>query len=906
MTMENITESVQPPDASGKNDLQEYSTNFSRWMSSLYRTISTRINWLLNRVVNEGFEYIVDGSGPGDNGNWFVSISGDDLIVQKRIAGEWVTHSIFDASGDLELDIDGAALRWSNNDHKFSIEAPDDMEETTDYTWPHNAGSGGQALLTNGSGELSWGTPTTSASHNFLSATHPDTTEHPPTRGSVIYGNSTPKWDSLPVGSDGQVLSSDGADVSWEDPAIPPIGHTDLTDMPSSSNSDHDARYLNLSGENGDQTFIDFDTSASPASEPEGREWWNGIDHCMNQSTGLGPTLQVGQESYLPFSIGYNDTGVEIQNGTVVFLCVSGGNVCISPANSRHPDIVEKTVGVTTQAIPNGARGIVTTYGLTRAIDTSLWAVGDTLYVSSTVDGGLTSTRPTEGDWPIPICEVIESDGSDGVLFVKYIQIFDPDDIKQATGFPEQNASIKQSDITFTDSTPDRTLSIAPNSPFYDEFYIWQLGVKYIFDTAQTVQIPDEEGSYYIYFDMGGLMYVKNPDDGDIETIIRTKVLVAIVYWNATDEEAVIIGDERHGHVMSSETHAYLHFTRGAQWLSGIALSDIDTNQSGDDDEHAQFDVESGIVTDEDLINISGGMYRHDITAVDTGADTFTVAGDVTGSYRAGTEFRASESGTDNGEYYTVVSATYTTSTVIEVAEEIGSADTDWYITIGLPIFYLDGASANLRRAVEPGFSVLTNDPGVADGDRLVWNDPDGGGPGIWGLSEITNNDFVLCHVFATNSKQDPVIAFVGQGDYTTRNNARAGAETEISTILTNYPAPELIPIATVIFQTGNTKDNAVKAETVSTAEGDDYVDWRTTELKAGSAPSDHSNLSGLLWTGSNHSGGNNTIAGFNSSGTATEFASGLTGTYTFGGGSAGDIATMTFGDGILTGITTV
>lgn len=33
---------------------------------------------------------------------------------------------------------------------------------------------------------------------------------------------------------------------------------------------------------------------------------------------------------------------------------------------------------------------------------------------------------------------------------------------------------------------------------------------------------------------------------------------------------------------------------------------------------------------------------------------------------------------------------------------------------------------------------------------------------------------------------------------------------------------------------------------------------------------------------------------------------SGLTGTYTFGGGSAGDVASMTFINGILTAVTTV
>src|SRR3970282_1042089 len=35
------------------------------------------------------------------------------------------------------------------------------------------------------------------------------------TRGSLIYGNSTPKWDELVVGAANSVLWTDGTDVSW-------------------------------------------------------------------------------------------------------------------------------------------------------------------------------------------------------------------------------------------------------------------------------------------------------------------------------------------------------------------------------------------------------------------------------------------------------------------------------------------------------------------------------------------------------------------------------------------------------------------------------------------------------------------------------------------------------------------
>ena len=44
---------------------------------------------------------------------------------------------------------------------------------------------------------------------------HSDTVAQTVSRGSLIYGNSTPKWDELIVGAANSVLWSDGTDVSW-------------------------------------------------------------------------------------------------------------------------------------------------------------------------------------------------------------------------------------------------------------------------------------------------------------------------------------------------------------------------------------------------------------------------------------------------------------------------------------------------------------------------------------------------------------------------------------------------------------------------------------------------------------------------------------------------------------------
>jgi len=52
--------------------------------------------------------------------------------------------------------------------------------------------------------------------HTVLDASkHTDSVAQTVTRGSLIYGNSTPKWDELVVGAANSVLWTDGTDVSW-------------------------------------------------------------------------------------------------------------------------------------------------------------------------------------------------------------------------------------------------------------------------------------------------------------------------------------------------------------------------------------------------------------------------------------------------------------------------------------------------------------------------------------------------------------------------------------------------------------------------------------------------------------------------------------------------------------------
>lgn len=70
-------------------------------------------------------------------------------------------------------------------------------------------------VLTLNAGVPVWSSPGAPAGHNLLSASHSDTVAQTVSRGSLIYGNATPLWDELVVGSSNQFLKTDGTDVAW-------------------------------------------------------------------------------------------------------------------------------------------------------------------------------------------------------------------------------------------------------------------------------------------------------------------------------------------------------------------------------------------------------------------------------------------------------------------------------------------------------------------------------------------------------------------------------------------------------------------------------------------------------------------------------------------------------------------
>lgn len=353
-------------------------------------------------------------------------------------------------------------------------------------------------------------------------------------------------------------------------------------------------------------TNIQFNTSTGNPVHSEGKLFYDYSKHALSYYNDKADvTINISQENVIPV---INKTGSIIYNGSVVYPTgVFGTDITVGLADAHDKEKCT-LIGMATHDIGIDETGYVTKFGEVSGLNTSSFSSGDIVYLSDSVPGGFTKIKPTAGgSYIIVLGAVKRINSSTGSIFVDIKTTELSIDQSQGLGFsPSELAT-----ISFTDTSTGRTLTITPVGAEYD-FY--QYDVKYT-KATDSIQIPDEEGLFVIYYNLGTLTYTKNPNDGQIDTYIRNNPIVAYVYWNAIDKKHEYLGLEMHKIGMNPTTHAYLHFAFRSRWMYGIAPNTLSTDGSGDLNIHAQFGIDAGAIIDEDLyhstpsISSTTGLY---------------------------------------------------------------------------------------------------------------------------------------------------------------------------------------------------------------------------------------------------------------------------------------------------------
>lgn len=204
------------------------------------------------------------------------------------------------------------------------------------------------------------------------------------------------------------------------------------------------------------------------------------------------------------------------------------------------------------------------------------------------------------GDKVVLVGTIRAVDGDNTLIIVgangNHVMRVETDDIKTVDAYaPAENGFVDRDDSTMAFDDGTREFSITPVAGAYDFFVQSERFTK---SAELTITITDVEGLHYVYFNETGALAVTTTFSTDL---ISLYAFCATIYWDATNGEAVLFGDERHGNVMDSQTHSFEHNTYGARYDEGLGLANMDVDGSGADASAAQFSFDDGVIWDEDV-----------------------------------------------------------------------------------------------------------------------------------------------------------------------------------------------------------------------------------------------------------------------------------------------------------------
>ena len=250
-----------------------------------------------------------------------------------------------------------------------------------------------------------------------------------PTNGQLLIGNGTGyTLNTLGAGQNILVTNGAGTVVVSITGQVPVVNGGTGADNPAGARANLSAAVLGandditsmsaLTGGISTPSFIQMNTTPVTVSSI-GKMVWNATDQTLDIGMDYGVVQQVGLETYARVA---NFTGVTIPNGTVVGFtgAVPDSALSIAPYLANGSTNTLYVVGVMTHDLPDtGQKGYCTVWGFVRDVDTSAFTLGDILYASPTVAGGLTNVKPTAPNNVVPIAAVLQVGAIDGVIFVR-------------------------------------------------------------------------------------------------------------------------------------------------------------------------------------------------------------------------------------------------------------------------------------------------------------------------------------------------------------------------------------------------------------------------------------------------------------------------------------------------------
>ena len=200
---------------------------------------------------------------------------------------------------------------------------------------------------------------------------------------------------------------------------------------------------------------------------------------------------------------------------------------------------------------------------------------------------GLLSVKDITAGYDISI---VNTSGSYSIASTNLVHV----DSKQPQGF-----------INRTDSRISVSGNIFTIAPTGSSYGYYNQGIKVTKTGGESLTIPNLTQINYIHFDTINNQLSNKTTGFDFSTDIP----IAYVAWNSgisPSGQMTFFAEERHGIVMDTSTHKWIHNTFGAQYVDGLSIGNYVLGGNGSSNSHATISIGNGTLYQEDIeINIT-------------------------------------------------------------------------------------------------------------------------------------------------------------------------------------------------------------------------------------------------------------------------------------------------------------
>ncbi len=172
---------------------------------------------------------------------------------------------------------------------------------------------------------------------------------------------------------------------------------------------------LNMSGSIYNPNSIYFNTTASAITSVGQLGWDDGYGTLDLMLKGGNVNVELGQANVVLI---FNDAGTTLNKGEVVYVSGSQGNrPAVKRAIATADGYSATTLGFAAESIPAGAEGYVTTFGFINNINTNGNTGGAPVWLSPTVAGGWTTTKPVAPEHTVLLGYIVRVSNTVGSIF---------------------------------------------------------------------------------------------------------------------------------------------------------------------------------------------------------------------------------------------------------------------------------------------------------------------------------------------------------------------------------------------------------------------------------------------------------------------------------------------------------